>query len=119
MEHLVRLHEFAVADARRSLADCVGNQAAAYQALTEAVRSIARETERVKASSCGDLEVEAFAAWLGRSRAAAEQAEARLRDTAADTAIARAALHLAENAAAAADMLTSQRQRAEPNCGSQ
>jgi hypothetical protein len=118
IEHLVRLHEFTVADARRSLAGCVGNQAAAHKTLTEAVRSIARETERVKTSSCDDLEVEAFAAWLGRSRAAVEQAEARLRDTAADTAIARAALHLAENAAVAAETLTAQRQRAERNCGS-
>jgi len=118
IRHLVRLHDFTITEARRLLRRCLSEQATAQTALTEAVRSIARETERVMTGSGDDREVESFAAWLGRSRRMAGAAEARLGTAAADTAIARAALGLAEAASASADILMTRRRQAERPCGS-
>jgi flagellar export protein FliJ len=104
LESLLRLRRLTADEARRDLADCLRKEDVAAQAITAIEAAIERETEVATNLAAGDAEVEAFAAWLRRSRprqhaarVAKEQAESETARTRIVLAAARAAVKAAED----------------------
>jgi flagellar export protein FliJ len=103
LEALLRLRRLAVDQARRGLADCLRIESQAAQSVAAIEAAIEHEMEVATSLAAGDVEVEAFAAWLRRVRpkqqaahAAETQAEAATAQGRAILAAARAAVKAAE-----------------------
>ncbi|HET7881015.1 MAG TPA: hypothetical protein VFL55_09025 [Acetobacteraceae bacterium] len=98
LESLLRMRRVAVDDARRGLADCLSAESAAAAEVTAIEAAIEQETEVATCLTAGDLEVEAFAAWLRNMRP--RQAAARNSEQEAESATtaARAVLAAAQAA---------------------
>ena len=84
LESLRRLRQVAADEARRSLAECLQIESEAAGAVAAIEAAIELETEAASSLAAGDLEVEAFAAWLRRIRP--EQQSARVAQEAAEAA---------------------------------
>jgi flagellar export protein FliJ len=113
LESLRRLRQVAADEARRSLAECLRIEGEAAAAVAAIEAAIELETEAASSLTAGDVEVEAFAAWLRRIqpqqqavRATQEAAEAATTQARAVLGAARAAIraveHMLENQASAA-----------------
>ena len=103
LQTLVRLRRAAVDEARRGLAECLCEEGEAASAVSAIESAIARETEAAGNLAAGDVEVEAFGAWLRRIRperqaalAAAEAATEAVVQARVVLAAARAAMQAAE-----------------------
>jgi flagellar export protein FliJ len=105
LQALLRLRQLTVAEARRSLAECLDCQEQAERAAHAIEAEIRRETEAACRLGGGDEAVEAFAAWLQRVRPAAQAADAELEAAALRTSEARAVLSAARAAAEATEAL--------------
>lgn len=106
LEALIRLRRLAADQARRDLADCLRNEAAAAQTIASIEAAVERETDAATSLAAGDAEVEAFAAWLRRMRPRQHAAHVAEDQAEAETAQARIVLGAARAAVQAAeDML--------------
>jgi flagellar export protein FliJ len=103
LEALMRMRQFAADKARRDLADCLRAEGAAAEAVAAIAASIEHEAEVAADIAAGDAEVEAFAAWLRRTRPQQRAAEIAADEATAATAEARAALAMARAAVRAAE----------------
>ena len=99
---LCRAHEADLAEAKRGLAQALGDEEGAGAARDAADAAIHAETVAAEISA-GDAEVEAFARWLPRAQARVREAEQMLAQAAAVTAQRRAELVLVRAAAEAAE----------------
>jgi flagellar export protein FliJ len=98
LEALLRLRKVSVDQSRRDLADCLRTEAEAQSAEQAISASIEREAEVVSDLGVGDAEVEAFGAWLHRTRPRQQGAQHAVEQAGAETAAARAALAMAQAA---------------------
>jgi flagellar export protein FliJ len=110
---LLRLRRLTADQARRELADCLQAEGQAEQALAAIDAEIAHETEVATSLAAGDVEVEAYAAWLRRMRPREVAARAAEAATIADTTEARAVLAMARAAVRAVEELLTQRDTEE------
>lgn len=95
---LERLRQIAVEQASRQLADCIGAEAAARDAVRRQGAAMTEETRRITEVDAIDPAVEAFGAWLRRARRTLRDLSARAESAAAETARARAELSRARAA---------------------
>ncbi len=105
LESLLRLREVAADEARRHLADCLRLESEAAEAVAAIEAAIKRETEAATSLAAGDTEVEAFAAWLRRTRPKQQAARATKEAAEAATAEARAVLGAARAAVRAVELM--------------
>jgi flagellar export protein FliJ len=109
LDALMRLRRIAADKARRDLADCLRAETEAAEGVAAIAASIEHEAEVATDLAAGDAEVEAFAAWLRRTRPQQRAAEIAVEEATADTAEARAALGMARAAVRAAEEMQAHR----------
>ncbi len=105
LESLLRLRQGALDEARRSLADCLRVESEAAAAVAAIEAAIAQEMDVASSLAAGDVEVEAFAAWLRAIRPRQQAAEAAEAEAAAATVEARAVVVAARAAVRAAETM--------------
>jgi len=103
LEALLRLRRLTADEARRGLADCLRNEDYATHAVATIEAEIEREMEAATSLATGDAEVEAFAAWLRRTRPRQRVAHLAEEQAGAETACARSVLAAARAAVQAAE----------------
>jgi len=102
---IIRVRRAAVDEASLVLGTCIRAEAAASDAVKAAGTAIGRQRRAAEELAADDAEVEAFAGWLKRGRAALEQARTIHERATAETARARATLAAARAALEAAETL--------------
>ena len=112
MQALLRLRRLTVDAARRDLAACVAEEAAAQEAARSIAMAIARETALACRLDGGDQAVQAFAAWLQQIRPSARASDATVERAVLRAAEARGVLAAARAASEAAETMLA-RQAAE------
>ena len=110
MQALLRLRQLTVDEARRDLAACLAQEAAAQDAADIIEAAIARETSEACRLQDGDQAVEAFAAWLQQIRPRAQAAGAALDAAVLHTTEARAVLAAARAGAEAVETVMARRE---------
>jgi hypothetical protein len=110
---LLRVRRVALDEARRALADCLGAEAIAAEALTEAEAEIVRERATAASLKADDAAVESFASWLRAARSRAEQARIVHERVTAETARARAIVAVARGSFEAAQTALDQKAKDE------
>ena len=102
---VLRIGRLAVEEAQRSLAECLGAEMAAAEALSALDAAIMAETDAVSHVSADDRTVEEFGAWLQRITVDRRAAAATLMQTETRSAEARAVLASSRSSVRAAEAL--------------
>jgi len=109
---VLRVRRLAMEDATRDFAECLRGEVETRQAVAAVEAAIERETDIASSLEAGDAVVEAFGAWLKRTRKDLRAAQSRHEQSESETARARAALAVARAAVKAAEHLMAEQEAA-------